>query len=145
MVPFSSLIKDILIDAEVGTANDDEDSADWRIHLGKQVDNPARVISLYDSGGMAANPRWLLNYPNVVAQVRGGSYSEAYEKIDAIRSVLVGIEPQDISDVGRIDGMIQIGDIAFVGFDTKDRPQFSATFRAYFEPVDDDLTNREAL
>lgn len=139
-------IKDKLVAEAVGAYGG---IADWAIYLGKQPSAPHRCITLYDSGGQNPEPTLLLSYPSVQVRVRGGpaDYIAARDKLQLIQDILLGIPSFDALDASgdRIDGIISIGDIAFLGYDETQRPEHVWNCRAFFEPATNAVTNRMSL
>lgn len=129
-------------------------SGDWHLWIGKEPATPDRAITLYDSGGLAPNPRWMIDYPHVQIRVRGGQsdYKIAGNKAQEIRNRLVGRESYDAyvahsdTSVDRIIAINAIGDIAFVGYDDSSRPAFVFNLALIIEPSPTSSpTNREPL
>lgn len=142
MAPPSEGIKDLLVEAGFVFAG----TADWAVYIGKRPDNPERVITVYDSGGGTANPRWLLNYPSVQIRVRGqdGDYKQAYETAEAVKNKLLGLPSRDLNG----DRWVQInmaGDIGFLGFNQNEQPEFVMNFNLIIEPADSPGDNRDPL
>lgn len=133
-------IKDILVDAGLGTFG----SGAWPIYISKLPAEPDNAIAIYDTGGQAPDPKWLLDYPNVVIMVRAKTYPDASAKMRHIRSKLLGLASQDINS-DRWVSLSQQGDIVDAGHDEKDRNLLTATFRLIIEPAGDAYTNREPL
>ena len=123
--------------------------ADWDITIGKSNDAPARQITIYKTGGLANNPKWLIDYPSIQIKVRGGpnDYRLVNEMAHILQSVLVGIDPVDMLNGDRIDSITAIGDVGSTGWDDANRPHFTFNLRLIAEPLVDNLpgTNREQL
>lgn len=122
-------------------------SGDWRLYVGVQPKIPDRVITLYDAGGLAPNPRWLLDYPSVQIRVRGnqGDYNNAWEQAKKVRNLLLGVASYTAGDGDRIVSVTAIGDIAFMGLDDSQRPEHVCNLRLIIEPATDVNTQREPL
>ena len=136
-------IKDLLVAAPaVGVFP--PTNGDWNIYISQLPTEPDRVISLYDSGGISPNPRWLLDRPDVTVMVRGKDYADGYAKAEGVKNRLLGIAPQTVSGNSWL-GIIQIGDIIFTGYDDKERPIFTLTFRIWIEPANTAGDNRDPL
>lgn len=136
-------VKDILVTAGVGVFTSPS-SSDWAIKISKVPDAPDKVIVLFDSGGLPANPRWLLDYPDVTVIVRGTVYVDTYAKMKAVMDALLGYPPGAVNG-DNWDGVIMRVAPAFIGYDQKDRPQFSATFGLFVEPANAAGDNRLPL
>lgn len=145
-------IKDLLVAAGVGTFNvtDPLNVTDWSINVSKLPDKPDRCITLYDSGGQAPNPRWLVDYPTVQAILRGGEND--YEalaggagiagKTDEVKDALLGIDSQTINgDIWVSVSMLS--EAVFLGYDENGRPSFSQNFALIINPASG--THRESL
>lgn len=121
-------------------------SATWAVYVGKQPDTPNRVITLYDAGGLAPNPRWLLDYPSVQIRVRGDKDSqEAWIKAKEVRDRLLGKESYTAVNGDRIVHVNGIGDVALTGYDDKVRPEYVFNLRLITEPAVQAGDNREPL
>ncbi len=118
----------------------------WAIHTGKMPTSPDKVVAAYDSGGSNPWPNRLLDFVMVQFRVRAnpGSYGAAYTKAREVKDALLGIPSQDIGG-DRWVSVIMQGDIAFMGYDDKDRPEFSLNFRCIIEPAASALSKRESL
>ena len=136
----STGIKDLLVAANLGAFG----SGVWPIYISKMPDTTDQCIAIYDSGGQSPDPKWLLDYPNVVVMVRAKTYPDASSKIRAIRSKLLGLPSQDLNG-DRWVSVTQLGDIVDVGRDEKDRQVLTTTYRLIIEPATDALTNRLPL
>lgn len=142
MIP-TVLIKDVLVAAgicEYATATA------WSLWIGKQPGNPIKSVTLYDTGGLAPNPKWILSYPSVQGRVRGNvnDYEAAYNKAQEVFNYLVGIESQDVG-VDRLVSITAIGDVSYVGRNDSDCPEFVFNLRLIVEPQITTVTNREPL
>lgn len=135
-------VKDILVSSGVGVFL--PTTGTWTVYVSKTPPEPDRTITVYDSGGTAPNPRWLLDRPDVSVIVRGKTYSETYDKAKQIKDVLLGRDAGTING-DRWLGIIQLAEIVFAGYDEKERPQFSLTFRIWIEPANNVDDNRDPL
>jgi hypothetical protein len=129
----STGVKDLLVAASIGTFNA---TTGWSIHIAKEPAEPHTCITVFDSGGLPPNPKWLLDYPSVQVRVRGapGAYQAAYTKCVAIKNALLGLNSQDING-DRWVSVTMAGDINTLGFDESNRPMFSLNFRLILEPA----------
>ncbi len=123
------------------------DKLSYIIYYGKLPSNPDRCIVLYDAGGLAPNPRWLLDYPSVQMRVRGGpnDQRDAYAMAVKARNAILGIESFDAPNGDRIVHVNGIGDVALTGWDDEKRPEFTTNFRLITEPALTPESNREPL
>lgn len=123
-------------------------SGNWAVNVGKQPSTtPNLSITLYDAGGLDPNPRWLLDYPTVQVRVRGNVNDTQIPWIKAkeVRDLLLGKESYTAGNGDRIVHINGIGDVAAMGFDDKDRPEYSFNLRLIIEPAPQTGDNREAL
>lgn len=122
-------------------------ATDWNLWIGKQPDSPDRSITIYDTPGLAPNPRWLLDYPSVQIRVRGNpnDYETAANKIQEVKDLILGIPSYTTSGGDRINHINGIGEIDFRGWDDQKRPSFTANYRLIIEPATNSNTNREPL
>ena len=122
---------------------------DWDITVGKMLDSPDRQITIYNTGGLAKNPRWLLDYPSIQIKVRGGPNDYILSKQQAVlaNEALIGIESFTASNGDRIVHINSIGDVGSTGWDDKKRPEWIFNLRIIAEPAAGNFpgTNREAL
>lgn len=118
----------------------------WIKKIGKMVSAPDQVVVFYDTGGTNPNPRWLVDYPTVMCQVRANpnSYADGFTKIRQVRDKLLGLDSQDVGS-DRLVSVTMMGDVAFLNYDDRERPTFSVNFRMIIEPAINSLSNREAL
>ena len=130
-------LKDLLVAAGVGTFNvtDKQDQTSWSINVGRMPDVD-RTITLYDSGGKAPNPAWLVDYPTVQVKVRGNEsdYVNAVDKAEEVKNALLGLDSQTI-DGDIYVSVSMIGDRNFLGYDDNGRPLFSLNFQLIINPA----------
>ncbi len=126
-------VKDVLVAANVGTFN----SGSWQIHVSKQPLEVDQSITIYDAGGLAPYPKWLLDFPSVQIIVRGleNSYETTYNKTKEVKDALLGLPSQDING-DRWVSVTMIGEMASLGYDEKQRPEFALNLRLIIEPAD---------
>lgn len=120
--------------------------AGWTLKVGKSVATPNKTITMYDTGGLPPNPKWAVDYPTIMATVRGepNSYNTVWSKAREVRDALLGLPSQNLGDSGdRWVSVICPGDIGFIGYDDKQRAELTINFRLIIEPTI--LGNREAL
>lgn len=137
--------KDLLVTALVGQYSaSGSNLGAWPIFISKMPESPDSCIAIYDGGGLASNPRWLLDYPDVSILVRAQDYLDSYNKAKDIRSVLCGLNSQTING-DRWDQVTMIGGITNAGRDQMDRCINSMTFRLIVEPAPTSLDTRPPL
>lgn len=136
-------VKDKLVGATVGVF---EAATGWGIYIGKMPSSPDTVILVTYSGGLPSDPKWLLDYPNIQVRVRGakGHYSGARAKAQQIKDLLLGISSEDHT-AGRWVAINLLSDIAFMGYDANERPEFSVNFNMITHPAVPAVGNRTPL
>ncbi len=125
--PASQGAKDLLA-THVGTSG-------WTIEIGAMPDTPDKAMMISDTGGLEANPKWLLDFPSLQVMVRGivSGYLDTFREAKAVKDLLLGIPSQDLN----LDRWVSVtlgSDVAFVGRDENMRPMFSVNFRLILEP-----------
>lgn len=128
----------VAIDASVNP------TADWACFVGVMPDGPGKAICFTDVGGLASDPRWLLDQPTVAVMVRSNDYVSGWNKMKDIREALIGLAPQTIGG-DKWNGVMAIGNFAYIGVDAKSRPMFSANFRLIVLPAASTVENRSPL
>ena len=125
-------ISDLLVAASIGTFNA---ISGWSIRISRQKDKPDSSVTIYDYTGENNNPRYLLDFPRVQIRVRGNQngYVAAFDKSTDIMNALIGLPSQDING-DRWTAVNQVGGINALGYDDKDRPQFTLNFALIIEP-----------
>jgi hypothetical protein len=108
----------------------------WRITVGRQMDKPDSQITVYDTGGTAANPAYRINYPALQIRVRGDvdNYAAAWSKLNDIREFLVGMDPV-VLEGDNWDGIIAQNEIVSLGSDLKSRPELVLSLNCFVEPA----------
>lgn len=136
--PASEHLKDLLA-THVGVSG-------WQIEIGAMPPTPDEVIMISDTGGLEPNPKYLLDFPTCQVMVRGNvsGYLDTFREAKAVKDLLLGIDAQDING-DRIDGIIQNGDLGFIGRDETNRPLFVVNFALFVEPQVVANSNRVAL
>lgn len=129
-------VKDLLVAGGIGVFGN---TTGWSINIGGWPDNPDTAILINMAGGRSPFPHLRLNFPSVHIQVRGakGGYAAAFIKMQSIVDVLLG-RPSGVPSVAAVDwwqGVTQLGDVAFVGFDENKRPVFTANFSLIVQPA----------
>jgi hypothetical protein len=120
---------------------------DWQVFIGKQSISLNRCIAIYDVGGLAPNPRWLLDEPSLQVKVRGNpnDYSTAWQKSKEVSDIILGVPSYTTTGGTRVNHINAIGDVAFTGWDDSERPEFTFNFRMIIEPPTNANTNRQPL
>lgn len=121
-------------------------SDDWGTHVSKMPEDPDKAIAIFDTGGSNPNPSLLLDFVTVQVRVRSkaGDNGGAWVKAKAVKDRLLGYPSATVGS-DRVVSVISIGDIAFLGRDAKDRPEYVTNWRLIIEPATSDLTNRIAV
>lgn len=128
-------VKNLLVAANLGVFASVLDS-EWNISVGQFPLAPDTSIVCTDTGGLPPSPNLLLNFPSVQVRVRAapGDYPAASSKVRAIVDALLGIPAQDLTGGDHLDGITQIGDVGFLGYDEVNRPIFTSNFSLIVEP-----------
>lgn len=136
--PASKGAKDLLT-AHVGVSG-------WAIEIGAMPDKPDKVISINDTGGRDPNPKWMLDFPNLQALIRGevNGYLDTFREGKAVKDLLLGITSLDLNG-DRWVSVVLNGDLGFIGRDDSMRPIFSVNFALIIEPQVVANSNRFAL
>lgn len=118
----------------------------WQIEIGAMPPTPDKIIMLSDTGGLEPNPKYLLDFPTVQAMVRGvvSGYLATSREAKAVKDLCLGTDAF-VHEGDRIDGIIQNGDLAFIGRDESNRPLFTINFALFVEPQVVGNSNRVAL
>ena len=119
----------------------------WAIFESREPVSPDSTITVYDTGGLASSPRFLLDSPSVQIRVRGdiGKYGLAYAKCQEIKDLLLGLPKQVINTTEYI-GVWAIGDITSLAYDDNKRPILVQNWRIIREPAaGSPSTNRDPL
>ena len=134
-------IKDLLVAAGVGVF---AATTGWSIQVGKEPTKPDTVVTVYNTGGLAPNPKWLLDDPTVQVSIRGAKNGRVASRAKAqeVKDALLGLPSQDLNG-DRWVSVTGIGDITDIGFDESNRPMHTVNFKLIIEPATG--TNRAAL
>jgi hypothetical protein len=134
-------VKDLLVAAGAGVFNA---TSGWSIRISRQQDSPDTHITVYDTTGEDPNPRYLLDFPRTQVKVRGNQsgYVAARDKCTEVVDALQGLPSQTIGGDLWV-GLWAVGGPIFLGYDDKDRPEFTLNFRHIIEPPSG--TYRESL
>lgn len=123
------------------------DAGTWLVFESREPENPNSTVTVYDSGGLASNPAWILDFPSVQIRVRGdiNKYTLAYDKSQEIKDLLLGLPKQVINTTEYI-GIWVLGDITALGYDDNKRPILVQNWRIAREPAaGSPSTNRDPL
>lgn len=125
-------VKDLLVSAGVGVF---AATSGWNISIGRHPTSPDTSIVCNETGGLSPYPHLRLNFPSVQVMVRGAAngYVAANEKIRAVVDALLGA-PSQVVNGDEWQGIRQLGDVAFIGFDESNRPLFTSNFSIIVEP-----------
>ena len=139
----ASMIRDLLITDAVGV---DSVTADWSVFLFQEPETPDAVITVYNAGGEARDPKWGLDFPSIQVRVRGkpGDYTTAYTKISDVVTALLGRDPETVQG-DEIQAFNMLGDIIQLGFDQSNRPLLVVNFRLIIEPTLPGGSHRTAI
>jgi hypothetical protein len=125
-------IKNFLVTEGVGSFG--ENPSGWSIFLGHEPETPDETITIYDTPGERPHPKWLLDYPRFQVRVRSFNYEDAGNKAEEVKSVLLGLLPQDIGGT-RYDGIYVVLDTFLLKADERKRYIFVNTWRVIREPT----------
>lgn len=129
----------------VRPANYSVDDGTVPAYTGFMPDQPSTAVCFTDTGGLASDPKWLLDFPTVSVLVRDANYEEGWDYMFMIRESLLGLPAGYMNQGDTFQGITAIGNMAFIGVDAKERSMFSANFRIYLLPDSSDQTNRQPL
>lgn len=141
MTNFITQAMDLLVTAGVGTRGA---TSGWGIYAGKEPKTPHTTVTLFATGGLVPNPKWLLDEPTFQVRVRGtaGGYEAAFDKAVEVKDALLGLPSQTIGTT-RWVSVLMPNDITNIGYDENERPRFTLNFRLILEPATG--TNRVPL
>ena len=112
------------------------------LFISKEPTSPDNCITLYDTGGYEANPKWSMDEPTVMARIRNNSYPDGYAKCEEIKDALLGLPKQAINSTTYV-GVWMEGEINFIEYDDNGRAIFTMNFRIVREPTESG--NRQSL
>ena len=116
MVPPSSIIRDWLIQNQLGSQD-----GDWKVFVSYLPEDPARAIAVYDTtpkddGRISTGER--IQHPGVEILVRGSAYLETFMKMYTIASGLDQI--RGFASRGyKILNVTRVGGVHYLGEDVK--------------------------
>lgn len=135
MKPPSEIVAD-LIASYVGAPN----NLGWilakNLFVGKEPEEPAECMTIFDYEGGVQNPK--LNYDMVHVQVRlrfPEDYISGYKKIKKISVLLNGISPFN-SGTDRVEGIWIQNPVNPIGRDNKDNHLFTLNLRLLIIPTE---------
>lgn len=127
-------LKDVLETASIGTF---AATSGWGIYISKEPDTPDTTITLYPYGSpVEPNPKFLIDYLNVQARIRGDvqGYAAAQTKAQAVKDALLGLTAQTVN-TSKYIGVWMNTDIFLLRYDDNDRPILVINFRVIREPA----------
>jgi len=118
----------------------------WAGFLSRLPDSPDRAVNMVDTSGQTPNPKHLLDIVTIQALIRGvpDSYVDTWNKAKDVKDALLGLPSQEVNG-DWWSGVLGLGDLALVSYDSKSRPIFSVNFRIFVEPPASQLGHRESL
>jgi len=133
----ADILRDIVVTAGIASG--------WNTSIAREPDSPDKALTFYNTGGLAPNPKWLMDYPSIQVRVRGdkNAYATSRAKAQAIKDKLLGLESQDVGGGIRLSSTLMVGDIVDLGYDSLQRPLHTMNFRLIIHPASG--TNRQAL
>lgn len=119
----------------------------WPAFVGRMTSTPDAQVVVYDTPGQTPEVKWAVDYPCIMVLVRGNKndYNSGWNKALQVKDALLGIDPFQADVETRWDGCTVLSDLAFLAYDTNDRPQFTINFRLIIERTPSVLSHREAL
>jgi len=135
-------IKDLMVTGGVGSFGSE---TGWAIRISRQKDKPDSLVTIYDTAGLVPEPGLDINRPGIQLLVRGdqNGYKATYAKCEEIRDLLLGLPSQTINgDLWA--SVVMTSDIIFLGYDEKDRPEFSLNFQLIIHQGDLSNSHRES-
>ena len=141
MTDIAAGIKDLLVTAGVGTF---AASSGWGIFIGSEPGEPTTTITIFETGGEAANPKFLLDFPTANIRVRGdkNGYTAGRAKIQEVKDALLGLPSQDLNG-DRWVSITMISDIHSLGRSERNEPMWGLKLSLIIEPATG--THRESL
>lgn len=114
--------------------NEGADSNDWQVTVSREEDVD-KTVTVLDSGGQDANPKWLFETPQVNVRIRGPQfdYASAYQKAYEVKDILLGLPKQTINNTKYV-GITTLGDINFIAYDENSRPVLTINLQMWREP-----------
>lgn len=135
-------IKDLMVAGSLGVFAAD---TGWAIRISRQKDSPDSLITIYDTAGLVPEPGLDINRPGIQVVIRGdqNGYVACYAKCEQIRDLLLGLPSQTINgDLWA--SVVMTSDIISLGYDEKDRPEFSLNFQLIIHQGDLSGSHRDS-
>lgn len=120
-------------------------SGDWSLHVAREPDAPANVVTLYDTAGLAPLVRdgGEMRQPGLQVRVRAVDYLKGKERQEQIRDVLTlpeaaseGTTIERTIGTGRYVTIDPVADILSLGRDENDRHIFVANYQLIRQEVE---------
>lgn len=113
-------------------------STTWAMFVGNIPDTDAvkdNAIGIFTFGGPSPNPKFSLDEVSVQVRVRGNKfgYNAAYTRAQLVKDTLLGAGSTTLNATKYI-GFWMTSDIAFLGYDDNNRPNFVTNWRIIREP-----------
>ncbi len=114
------------------------------IFVGMEPSEPDATITVYDTGGIAPNPKFLRDEPQVQVRIRGAvnDYQNAWIKAQETKDILLGAQPQILNGTDYVL-FVQIGEMIALGRDENNRPLIVSNWQLVREMASGG--NREAF
>jgi hypothetical protein len=123
-------IKDILVESSIGVFAPYATLSDWYIGIGRQIDKPNRMITIYDTSGLPPEPGMDINYPGIQIVVRSepNGYKDGHQKARDIRDALLG-RPSETRNGDIFASITMTSDVIPLGVDANERYEFALNFQ----------------
>ena len=137
----ASIVRQLLIDLDVGVLPPDPDQGDWPIYVSRTPESPDECITVFDTQGIMQGRHMAtgeqVEHYGIMLQLRSNSYEVGNAKIDAIIQQLdqnvYGTEVTMLDDVGTdgtdyiIHSMNRKGSVNTLGKDPSDQSRYLFT------------------
>jgi len=99
------------------------------LFISKEPDSPDACVTIFDTGGQDPEAHHTYDYPTVQVKIRGDKqgYAAAFAKAQEVKEALHGLTNETWNSTRYIQIMCE-GDIIFVGYDGKQRPELTINF-----------------
>lgn len=130
-------IRDFLATQGIGVAG-------TNLFTGREPTEPHFIVTVFDAGGIAPNPKFLRDEPQVQVMTRGNpnDYETTWAKAQEIKDVLLGAQPQILNGTDYVL-FVQIGEMLPLGYDDSGRLSISSNWQLVREMASGG--NREAF